>query len=63
MESVILVDELTGARYFKIQKIQILNFEKIQKNYQSVVYDFFYMYVSLYYKIPCILLSAKITKF
>jgi hypothetical protein len=29
-ESVVLEDELTGARFSKLQKIQNLNFEKIQ---------------------------------
>jgi hypothetical protein len=54
--------ELHGARFSKLQKIQNLNFEKIQKKYQSVVYDLFYQCVKFYYKISYILSSAKITK-
>jgi hypothetical protein len=34
--------ELYGACFSKLQKIQNLNFEKIQKKYRSVVYDLFY---------------------
>jgi hypothetical protein len=54
--------ELHGARFSKLQKIQILKFEKIQKKYQSVVYDLFYQCVKFYYEISYILSSAKITK-
>jgi hypothetical protein len=43
-------------------KLQILKFEKIQKKYQSVVYDFFYQCVQFYYEIPYILSSEKRTK-
>jgi hypothetical protein len=61
-ENVNMEHELHVARFFKLQKIQNLNFEKIQKKYQSVVYDLFYQCVKFYYKISYILSSAKITK-
>jgi hypothetical protein len=54
--------ELHGARFSKLQKNQNLNFKKIQKKYQSVVYDLFYQCVKFYYEISYILSSAKITK-
>jgi hypothetical protein len=58
--SVILEHELPGACFCKIQN---LNSEKNQKKYQSVVYHLFYLCVNLFYEIPCILFSAKMTKF
>jgi hypothetical protein len=62
-ECVVLEDNLTGARFFKFQKIQILNFEKIQKHYQGVVHDLFYLCVNFYYEILCIFPLVKVTKF
>jgi hypothetical protein len=41
-ESVNMEPKLHGACFSKLQKIQNLNFEKIQKKYRSVVYDLFY---------------------
>jgi hypothetical protein len=43
--SVDLEDELHGARFFKLQNFQILNFEKIQQKYQSLGYELFYLCV------------------
>jgi hypothetical protein len=63
VESVDSADELPGALLLKLQKIQILNFEKNKQKYQSVVYDLFYLRVNLYYEISCILALEKITKF
>jgi hypothetical protein len=40
-ESVNLEEELHGACFLKLQKIQILNFEKIKNKYRSVVYNLF----------------------
>jgi hypothetical protein len=62
-EWVVLEVELNGARFFKFQKIQILNFEKIQKNYHGVQHDFCYLCVDFYYEILCILPLVKITKY
>jgi hypothetical protein len=44
-ECVDLGDEIPEARYFRLWKIQILSFKEIQQNYQSVVYDLFYLCV------------------
>jgi hypothetical protein len=62
VENVNMEQELHGARFSKLQKIQNLNFGKIQKKYQSVVYNLFYQCVKFYYKISYILSSAKIIK-